>query len=114
MPKRNVEKLIPVAMKVFEKHKNEFNPETKGYFASFGPSVMMAGLLQTVLFYDGKSEYINRIIWEIMTDESIKWSEGKKSLKDLVEKNNNILNKKRVLEVIVACKLVIKTYELEE
>ena len=114
MPKRNVEKLIPVAMKVFAKHKNKLKPETKGYFASFGPSVMMAGLLQTVLFYDSKSEYINTIIWEIMTDESIQWSGGKKSLKDLVENDNNILNKKRVLEVIVACKLVIKTYKLEE
>lgn len=114
MAKRNIEKLIPVTMKVFEKYEDKFKPETKGYFSSFGPSVIMAGLHQTVLFYEEKTKYINEIIWDIMTDDTIGWGEDGSSLKNLIETNNDLLNKKRVLEVIVACKLVIKTYDLGE
>ncbi|HIP61859.1 MAG TPA: hypothetical protein EYG98_04815 [Sulfurovum sp.] len=116
MRNKNLEKLIPITMEVFEKDKSKFSKETKGYFSSYGPSIIMAGLRQTVKSYEGSKDkkYINNIIWKIMGKMDSTWRDEKKSLDELVNSDKNrIPNKNRILEVIVACKLCIKTFDLK-
>lgn len=113
MQNKNIEKLIPIAMKVMESYKNKFKKETSSYFSAFGPSVMMAGLHQTVLAYEGddNKKTINMIILEIYNQMG--WNSQNKSLNELVGTHNPLV-KKRLLEVVVACKLVIGTYGLKD
>ena len=126
MHNRNLEKLIPICMKVIKslsdtnekdmKTKNGIKKEFNGYFASFGPSVIMAGLNQTVSFYadaskKSKQGYVNTIIWDVLKD--MKWAEEEGSLSSYVS-NGDILRKNRVLEVVTACKLSIRTFDLKE
>ena len=110
MENKNLEKLIPITMKILEKHKSDLKKETKGHISSFGPSVIMAGLRQTVKSYEDKKNYINEMILEIC--HAMDWYQEAKSL-DAVVANHNVLVKKRILEVVVACKLCIKTFDLK-
>ena len=126
MYNRNLEKLTPICMSVIEElsHTNEkdmkknagLKKEFNGYFASFGPSVIMAGLNQTVAFYadtskKSKQGYVNTIIWQVL--KKMQWDDNENSLTDYV-KTRDILRKNRVLEVVVACKLAIRTFDLKE
>lgn len=129
MYSRNLEKLIPIVVNIIEHKINLYDEEkdaeekkelchiTKkfnGYFASFGPSVLMAGLYQTIFFYDDKHKCINDIIFEAM--QKMGWIDTNHTeLKHIVRKDNSdLMAKKHVLEVIVACKLAIRTFALEE
>lgn len=114
MPKRNVEKLIPFALEAINEMMKDkqcnIESEFSGYISSFGPSVIMAGLRQTVLFYEVKEKCVNKLIWNIMGEMG--WQNKNTSILELVNNDNNLLSKNRVLEVIVACKLAIRTFEL--
>lgn len=129
MYNRNLEKLIPIVVKIINHKIKTYNNETdkekkkrlchintkfNGYFASYGPSVLMAGLYQTIFFYEDKSKCVNEIILEAM--QKMEWAvKDETSLTKIVQdNNNNILLKNRILEVIVACKLAIRTFGLEE
>lgn len=113
MQNKNIEKLIPIAMTVMEPYRNKFKKETSGYFSAFGPSVMMAGLHQTVLAYQGddNKKTINEIILKIYNQ--MEWNSQNQNLNELVS-THNFLVKKRLLEVVVACKLVIGTYSMKD
>ncbi|MFW3342953.1 type III-B CRISPR module-associated protein Cmr5 [Aliarcobacter butzleri] len=123
MYNKNLEKLIPITLNIIENHKknmfaensNKIKSEFNGYFASFGPSVLMAGLNQTVMFFDDKDKkdkkLVNTIIFEILKE--MKWDENKQNLKDLVLEYNPLI-KSRVLEVVTSCKLAIRTFELKD
>ncbi len=121
MYNKNLEKLIPITLNIIEKYKNEMSKEGKiksefnGYFASFGPSVLMAGLNQTVMFFDDKDKkdkrLVNKIIFEILKE--MKWNDEKQNLEELVLKYNPLI-KSRVLEVVTSCKLAIRTFELKD
>ena len=126
MYNRNLEKLTPICMKIIYKLSNDNEKDMKkngglkkdfnGYFASFGPSVIMAGLNQTVSFYadtskKSKQGYVNTIIWDVLKE--MNWAENENSLTNYV-KNRNILRKDRILEVVTACKLAIRTFDLKE
>lgn len=121
MYNKNLEKLIPIALKVIENNKKNMSKDGKiksefnGYFASYGPSVLMAGLKQTVMFYDDKEKkdkkLVNSIIFNILKE--MKWDENILSLHDLVLTHNPLI-KSRVLEVVTACKLAVRTFEMEK
>lgn len=121
MYNKNLEKLIPFALEVIENHKKKMSKDGKiksefnGYFASYGPSVLMAGLKQTVMFYDDKDKedkkLVNKIIFEVL--QKMDWHGNKSNLKDLVLTHNPLI-KSRVLEVVTACKLAIRTFELKD
>lgn len=118
MYNKNLEKLIPIALEVIENSKKEMSIDGKiksefnGYFSSFGPSVLMAGLKQTVMFYEDKDKkLVNKIIFEILKE--MLWNEKESSLHDLVLTHNPLI-KSRVLDVVTACKLAIRTFELKD
>lgn len=129
MHNRNLEKLIPIVVKIFETKIDAYDKETdkkkrvklcrinkkfNGYFASFGPSVLMAGLYQTIYFYEDKAKCINEIVLEVL--QKMGWiEEDTIKLIDIAKRDNqDLLLKNRILEVITACKLAIRTFELEE
>lgn len=94
------------------KIKKEFN----GYLASFGPSVIMAGLRQTAGFYDNAKKkntlgVINNIIFDVI--RRMDWHDGSADLEHYVASDDK-LRKKRVLSVVTACKIAIRTFDLEE
>lgn len=86
--------------------------EFNGYFASFGASVIMAGLRQTVIFYEDKYPCINDIIWGAIVQ--MDWMDGKDNLIQLVNDHKNLQVKQRVLDIVISCKLTIRTFDLEE
>ncbi len=109
MPKQKIEILIPIVMEVMETQKKDFTKETKGHIASYGPSVLMAGLKQTVLFNEKNNAYINAMIFKIMQKQGL--YQNQNNLVDLVN-TPNIKIKQHVLDVVVACKLVLPTFKL--
>ena len=130
MQNRNLEKLIPIVSNIIDSklkaYKEESDKEKKkslchitkkfnGYFASYGPSILMAGLYQTIYSYANKEKCVNSMILEAMKE--MEWIDNsKEDLKDVVKIGDNIdiLLKNRILEIVVACKLAIRTFELEE
>lgn len=129
MHNKNLEKLIPIVADIINTKINTYNQASNkdkknlchitkkfnGYFASFGPSVLMAGLYQTIYFYHDKEHCVNDIVLKAI--KKMEWGdENTINLTDMVEEKNNtnMLLKNRILEVIIACKLVIRTFELEE
>lgn len=116
MQNKNLETLIPIAMKAIAKEhkKKNFTSTANGYFASYGPSILMAGVKQTVLYNHSKHKEINSVIFNIMKEKG--WMESYDSLEKMVQDSNAAKRQiqKRLLEVLVACKLVIRTYELKE
>jgi len=114
MYNKTIEKLLPVAIEVFRKYEGGFTKETNGYFASYGPSIIMAGLKQSVIFYEKKASYVNKIIWDILNHQDIQWGSDAPSLKEMVIASDNRKDKKHILDTIVACKLVIRTYDLKD
>ena len=131
MNNRRIERMIVPAMKLLTegdlgilkdgKIPSKFN----GYIASFGPSVVQAGILQTLAFYsreDGEGKErkkINVFIQRILTDNSIKYlqlSDNKSLFEMLKDKLNSSDSSERiywktlVLEASVACKLAMRTF----
>lgn len=126
MYSKNLEELTPMCMKIISELSEKYTEDMKksgglkkefnGYFASFGPSVIMSGLNQTVIFYadtskKNKQGYVNRIIWEVLKE--MEWNDKENSLLDYVS-TGNMIRKSRVLEVVSACKLAIRTFDLKE
>lgn len=132
MYRKNVEELIPLVMKhmtemfydenhnikkKFKSNKtNKIKKEYNGYFSSFGPSVITAGLKQTVLFYADKDlsndkKHVVDLLEKVLKEK--KWLES--TLEGEVNnKKYNPLLKDRVLEIISASKLCIRTLDLED
>ncbi len=123
MYNKTIEELLPLAIlsindnKVYmQNEEEEIMNKYNGYLASFGPSVIMAGLKQTVLFYaDNKKAQdhgiINKIIYETLQKRN--WMENANNLSDYVNSDDK-QRKKRVLNVVIACKIAIRTLDLEE
>ena len=115
MSRKKIENLIPIAMEVIDEqiasHPNQFIKETKGHISSYGPSILMAGLKQTVLFNDKNNAYINTLIFEILKKQN--FHQNKSNLIELTIKYNN-KTKQQIIDVIVACKLVLPTFDLPD
>ena len=130
MNNRRIEQMIVPAMKILTegdlgilkdgKIPSKFN----GYIASFGPSVVQTGMLQTLAFYsrdDGEGKErkkINALIRETLTDNSkyLQPSNNKSLFEMLKDKLNSSDSSERiywktlVLEASVACKLAMRTF----
>ena len=126
MYNKNLEKLIPMLNTIISEKIKKYQEassdnekkelckvtkEFKGYLASYGPSIVMAGLCQTVYFYEDKDKCINEIIWEAL--KKMNWNNNKDNIKELVNDENNLAVKDHVMDVISAAKLVIRTFDLE-
>jgi CRISPR-associated protein Cmr5 len=114
MNNKNIEKLIPKAIDLLQNFKKE--KVYQGYLASFGPTVIASGILQTVTFYtaDSKKCEIIELIYKLIKDDL---SSNAKTLLEFLSANQNYKNyavKNKILEASVACKLAIRTFELKD
>ena len=118
MNKKKIDEYIPKAVKELNGlvENGSIDKVYQGYFASFGPSVITSGLLQTVMFYVGdsnKKKIIDILYKLVKKDLNIQ----EESLDKFLVKNGNYKNyliKNRILEANVACKLAIRTFNLKD
>lgn len=127
MNNRRIEKMIVPAMKVLAQKDTEILTNDKipskfnGYIASFGPSVVQAGILQTLAFYereDGEGKDRKKITMFIQKTLQAKYPEvSGKSLLDTLkgklsssDSSERIYWKTLILEASVACKLAMRTF----
>ena len=121
MNRRHIETLTPRAMEAIERSlKGQDGRVPKvydGYIAAFGPSVITAGLLQTAAFYDGdkKKKKITDLFMQLLREtEEIQANEAlSKFLKRKSHSDMKRLRKK-ILDIAVACKLAVRTFEFDE
>ena len=125
MNRRKIEELIPDAMKFIEEKRKkgelcgkksqaqEIDRKFKGYIDGMGPSMILAGMRQTICFYSEKKEKADRdriiqLLEKLLGIESLKntatnprmSSEEYRKLRD------------RLMEGIVALKLALKTFSI--
>ena len=115
-----VEKYIP---KIIEILSNDY-PNGKipkvynSYISSFGASVAMNGLVATVALYEdmnkkesdrtkGDKSYITYLIMKVLTNK-------KDSLLKYVLDSDEKILKQKILDISIAFKLAIRTFELED
>ena len=129
MNNRRIEKMIVPAMEILKEKdtgilkKDTIPSKFNGYIASFGPSVVQAGMLQTLAFYsrdDGEGKErkkINALIRKTLIEsEYLKKSKNNSLLDALKDKlsspdsSERIYWKTLVLEASVACKLAMRTF----
>jgi CRISPR/Cas system CMR-associated protein Cmr5 small subunit len=123
MYQRTIENLLPYAVDAIIQHKSRMEKNDQierkynGYLASFGPSVITAGLHQTVLFYSDKKKandqgVINKIIFDVL--KRMEWDERKTSLADYVVHATDPKKKRKILDIVIACKIALRTFAIEE
>jgi CRISPR/Cas system CMR-associated protein Cmr5 small subunit len=122
--------MIPVAIQKIKEAKLDDNKDLlvkengeellpsnySSYMDSFGISVRMSGLLQTVAFYekDEKRKLINKLLLEVLAenDKSLK---GKELLSVVCEKIKDPTEYRKfeehILEAAIAYKLAMKTFK---
>jgi CRISPR/Cas system CMR-associated protein Cmr5 small subunit len=122
MNNSRIEKMIPKAIKYIEDNYDSFKHEKKdgidkvysGYINSFGPTVLMSGLKQTLSFYKAKenNKKVCELFIHILKDADILDMSLDELIKD--ENSKDIMIKNKVLDAVVASKLAIGTFKLEE
>jgi CRISPR-associated protein Cmr5 len=121
MNKKRIEKLIADAMKELEKLVDEKSGKIpkvyESYISAFGPSVITAGLLQCVKFYEGddKRKKVTKIFYELLKEVRDDCTEPR--LDTYLEKENRFSDygiRETLLDIAVACKLAVRTFELDE
>jgi CRISPR-associated protein Cmr5 len=126
---RQIENLIPFALESAELLKNEKGKipnEYSGYIASFGASVIQAGLKPAIAFSERKSskssedrsklmEAVCYIIMKQKGDNPDLVDDSKSLLKYVLkyESAGNTMIKDYVLDAATALKLAIRTFEFE-
>jgi CRISPR-associated protein Cmr5 len=141
MNRQKIDEMIIKAMEIIASNEVEILEQNKvpsqyiGYIASFGPSVVQTGLIQTVAFYSKNDEQNPRKSNE---------EKSRKKVLDLMEKTlvathrmpsseNNLLHylntqwkqnlnnfnqriqlKNIVMEACTACKLALRTFEIKK
>ena len=117
MSKKRIEKYIPDAMKVL---KDEFKegviPSTyNGYISSFGASIIQSGLLPTLALFEKKDaptkedkSKLTKLILKILDDTF----DG--TLLEYALDNNSDRLKQQILDISIAIKLSIRTFELKK
>ncbi|MCI4624438.1 MAG: type III-B CRISPR module-associated protein Cmr5, partial [Candidatus Magnetoovum sp. WYHC-5] len=119
-----VEKMIPIAMRILtEKGQsigivedgNKIASKYRGYVASFGPTVIQAGLLRTMAFNNGdeNKKKINKLLFEILKDKEIHAINSQEEYDGFIKgylTETIQLEKDFVLEAVTACKLAMRTF----
>lgn len=123
MNRKQVEKLIPYAIKIIEKKLVEDGVvprEYNGYISSFGASIIQSGLLPTVAFYESStssSEEDKRKLTEaILCLINKSQQEENKKLLDYVLKNRESQEniKEDIINAAIAIKLSLRTFKLKD
>ena len=116
MNKKNIDNLIPKAIKKLsslQKKDGSIEKVYQGYLASFGPTVIASGLIKTVTIYADKSDSnkkrrkITQLMFDLIDENLDEFIKNEKS-------NTNYALKNKILEVNIACKLSIRTFELRD
>ena len=121
MSRKNIEKYIPKAIEILDKTFTDgvIPSAYNGYISSFGASVLQSGLLPTLALFEStnssrkenkeKKEYLTYIIFQILTgrDDDI-------SLLRYVINNNQEILKPQIMDIAIAIKLSIRTFELKK
>ena len=137
MNQKKIDNMIPIALKHlisphddFKKiktHDGKIKSKYAGYIASFGPSVIQAGIAKTLAFYmKGENadrpviaDFVKHVLLEgndILADRN----KNKKLLNIYLDETNGKttlqkLNfRDKILEAATACKLAMFTYEMVE
>jgi len=130
MNQERINRMIPVAIQKIKEAKLDDNKDLlvkengeellpsnySSYMDSFGISVRMSGLLQTVAFYekDEKRKLINKLLLEVL-HENDKSLVGENLLDIVCEKIKDPAEyrkfEERVIEATIACKLAMKTFK---
>ena len=118
MSKKCIENYIPEAMKVLdETYTNGVIPSAyNGYISSFGASVMQSGLKPTLALFENKNsatkenkEYLTKIILKVLDKKT-----NETSLLRYVLNGNEALLKDKIMDISIAIKLSIRTFELDK
>lgn len=138
MNKKNIEKMIPLALEylsndntIIDQIGKKIKPSCGTHMKAFGPAIRQAGILKAITFYmkekKGEEEQARMNIAEYVKIVLLKggfleeqyaslnllksYNEKTASMDSLLEKG---LFNKRILESIVACKLALLTYKEEK
>jgi CRISPR-associated protein Cmr5 len=126
---KNIEKYIPIALRVLEYNetgiveKGKINKTYNGYISSFGASIISSGLLPTLIFYSKKAEgsdsvdrsLIVKAIEKMLKSNDIDFLAGEeKLLEEVITRYNDYRLKKKIQECAIALKLAIRTYPQSE
>ncbi len=113
MKKNLIEKMIPKALEEAQEIANNGEIESKyfGSIASFGASVIYAGTLTTILFYEAKKDdnkKFPKMLFEIIKENIDSIEEN-----DLYDyaKNHPKEAKRNILSAATALKLAIRTFK---
>jgi len=120
MSKKNIEKYIPEAIKVLNSTFTDgvVPSAYNGYISSFGASVIQSGLKPTLALFENTNastkedkSYLTKIILKVLDSNTTENSLLKYILEN--EKNEEYL-KQQILDIAVAVKLSIRTFELKK
>jgi len=117
-----VERHIPKIIELLSKNGNKLPKVYNSYIASFSTSVAMNGLVATIALYEdmnkvkenktkGDKSFIPQIILDVL--KSYKQI-NENSLLKYVLKNDEKKLKREILDIAIAFKLAIRTFELED
>lgn len=122
---RRVEKYIPTIIEILSNdYKNAKIPKIyNSYIAAFGSSVAMNGLVATVALYEdmnkikqkrtkGDRSYITSTILKVLSQEDTNIQQT--SLLKYVLENDETKLKRKIIDIAIAFKLALRTFELEE
>jgi len=118
--KKRVEKYIPKALQVLDATFSDgiIPSAYNGYMSSFGASIMQSGLKPTLALFENKNadtkedkEYLTKIILKVLDDTTEKTSLLHYILKS--KKDEQYL-KEQILDISIAIKLSIRTFQLED
>jgi CRISPR-associated protein Cmr5 len=118
MSKKRIESYIPKAMEVL---KDEFSDGVipsayNGYISSFGASIIQSGLLPTLALFTNQQANteqdrfkLNSLILKVLDENS-----NNTLLEYVLNNNNQTILKQKILDISIALKLSIRTFELKK
>ncbi len=122
---RNIEKYIPIALKVLKDDgigivkDGKIDKTYNGYISSFGASLISSGLLPTLIFYSKSAEQTtnaDRSLIPVALEKMLQSPEigilnnEQHLLKEVITRYNDECLKKKIQECAIALKLAIRTY----
>jgi len=116
MSRRSIENYIPKVLKVLDRSftNGDVPSSYNGYISSFGASIIQSGLLATLALFENTNasskenkEYLSYIIVQVLTDR-----DDDISLLRYVLSKDKQLMKQKILDISIAIKLSIRTFNL--
>ena len=119
MSKKRIEKYIPDAMQVLNEtfEKGVIPSSYNGYISSFGASVIQSGLKPTLALFENKNantEEKKQLLTSIILQVLDKDAKETSLLKYVLHKSNETYLKQQILDISIAIKLCIRTFELDK